>query len=490
MASFTIVTILSLLSLSLVSASNTSRTGSGLDGIGVNWGMMMSHPINPNLVIQMLKSNGIKKVKLFDADPWTLSSLGRTQIETMVAIPNNQLASIAANYKHAKNWVKHNVSKYYFDHGVDIRYVAVGNEPFLTSYNGLFIDSTFPALRNIQRALNELNLGTKIKATVPLNADVYTSPIDNPVPSAGHFRNDIRTLMHQIVHYLNFTNAPFIVNIYPYLSLYQNPDFPLDFAFFEGTKKPIHDKNLTYTNVFDANFDTLVWSLKKAGVPDLKIIVGEVGWPTDGDLNANIKNARRFYDGFLRKMASKTGTPKRPGRMEAYLFGLIDENLKSVLPGNFERHWGIFTYDGKPKFPMDLSGKGHDKYLVGAKGVEYLPAKWCVLSQKGEERYGELLSTTNYACATADCTKLGYGASCNGMSLGGNASYAFNMYFQMNDQDVRACDFQGLAKITEKNASQGNCHFPIQIISGGVRNKWGIFRGVFLVGFIVLGLMC
>jgi exo-beta-1,3-glucanase (GH17 family) len=98
-----------------------------------------------------------------------------------------------------------------------------------------------------------------------------------------------------------------------------------------------------YNNVFDANLDTLVWSLKKAGVPDLKIIVGEVGWPTDGDKNANPNNAKKFYDGFLKKMAKKEGTPMRPGAMDVYLFGLIDEDLKSILPGNFERHWGIFT---------------------------------------------------------------------------------------------------------------------------------------------------
>jgi hypothetical protein len=80
---------------------------------------------------------------------------------------------------------------------------------------------------------------------------------------------------------------------------------------------------MIYTNVFDANFDTLVWSLRKAGVPDMKIIVGEVGWPTDGDKNANVKNV---------------GTPLRPGHMEVYLFALIDENQKRVQPGRFESH--------------------------------------------------------------------------------------------------------------------------------------------------------
>jgi Glycosyl hydrolases family 17 len=242
-------------------------------------------------------------------------------------------------------------------------------------------------LRNIQKALDEAGFGKVIKATVPLNADVYNSPNDNPVPSASEFRADIRQIMHKIVHYLNHTGAPFVVNIYPFLSLYQNPHFPIDFAFFNNTSKPIVDKGLVYTNVFDANFDMLVWSLKKAGVPNMKIIVGEVGWPTDGDKNANKQNAKRFYDGFLQKIVRKAGTPKRPGPMEVYFFGLIDENRKSILPGNFERHWGLFTYDGKPKFPMDLTGAGKKQYLVGAKGIEYLPAQWCMAKKEAEERY-------------------------------------------------------------------------------------------------------
>ncbi|KAJ1689438.1 hypothetical protein LUZ63_013593 [Rhynchospora breviuscula] len=471
--------------LSAASVPQNAHTA-GLGQLGVNWGTMTSHPINPTIIVDMLRANGIRKVKLFDANPWTMTALGGTHIETMVAIPNDQLSQISTDYNYAKKWISNNITRYYYDHKVKIRYVAVGNEPFLKSYNNLYINSTFPALRNIQKALDEAGLGTVIKATVPLNADVYNSPNNNPVPSAGEFRVDIRQIMHKIVHYLNHTGAPFVVNIYPFLSLYQNPHFPIDFAFFNGTNKPIIDKGVKYTNVFDANFDMLVWSLKKAGVPNLKIIVGEVGWPTDGDKNANIQNARRFYDGFLRKIANKTGTPKRPGGMEVYLFGLIDENQKSILPGNFERNWGLFTYDGRPKFAMDLTGTGKDQYLVGAKGVEHLPAQWCVSKKEAEERYYELSNSINYACQMTDCTALGYNSSCNGLSLLGNASYAFNMYFQMHDQDVRACNFNGLAIITEENPSTDKCLFPVQIISESQRKEAGVYGVPLLVLLISL----
>ncbi|CAH2072454.1 unnamed protein product [Thlaspi arvense] len=226
-------------------------------------------------------------------------------------------------------------------------------------------------LFNIQNALNEAGVGDFIKATVPSNADVYNSPPENPVPSAGRFRQDIFEEMKLIVNFLAHNKAPFTVNIYPFLSLYLSSDFPFDYAFFNG-RNTVNDNGVIYTNVFDANFDTLLASLRALGHGDMKVIVGEVGWPTDGDKNAHIPNAERFYAGLLPKLAANRGTPLRPGYIEVYLFGFIDEDAKSIAPGNFERHWGIFKYDGQPKFPADLSGKGQKKILTGAQSVQGL----------------------------------------------------------------------------------------------------------------------
>lgn len=432
-----------------------------VEGLGVNWGTQATHKLPPDTVVQMLKDNGIQKVKLFDADESTMSALAGTNIEVMVAIPNNQLAPMN-NYDRAKQWVRKNVTRYHFNGGVNIKYVAVGNEPFLKSYNNSFLNITLPALQNIQNALNEAGHGDTIKATVPLNADVYESPVNNPVPSAGRFRADINDLMTQISQFLNKNGAPFTVNIYPFLSLYGNDDFPFNYAFFDGVTNPINDNGIQYTNVFDANFDTLVSALTAVGLGTMPVLVGEVGWPTDGDKNANAGNAFRFYNGLLPRLAANKGTPRHPGYIEVYLFGLIDEDAKSVAPGNFERHWGIFRYDGQPKFPMDLSGQGQNKLLVGAQNVKYLPQQWCMFNPDAKD-LSKLADNINYACTFGDCTALGYGSSCNNLDANGNASYAFNMYYQVQNQDDMACNFQGLAKLTNQNLSQGNCNFIIQI---------------------------
>ncbi|CAH1435073.1 unnamed protein product [Lactuca virosa] len=376
-----------------------------VEGLGVNWGTMATHKMDPKTVVQMMKDNGITKVKLFDAEQSTMSALAGSGIEVMIAIPNDQLLAMN-DYSRAKKFVQRNVTRYNFNGGVNIKYVAVGNEPFLTAYNGSNLKTTFPALQNIQNALNEAGHGDTVKATVPSNADVYGSPTDNPVPSAGRFRPDINDQMVQLVQFLAKNNAPFTVNIYPFLSLYGNDDFPVDYAFFDGASKPIVDNGIQYTNVFDANYDTLVSALKAAGFGDMPIIVGEVGWPTDGDKNANINMAYRFYNGLLPRLASNKGTPLRPGGIEVYLFGLIDEDAKSIAPGSFERHWGIFRYDGQPKFAMDISGRGQNSFLVPAQNVRYQEKRWCQFNPDAKD-LSKLGENINYACTFADCTPLG-----------------------------------------------------------------------------------
>lgn len=92
-----------------------------VNGLGVNWGTQAIHPLPPTIVSKLLQDNGIKKVKLFDADQATMSALSGTGIEVMVGIPNNMLSTIAGDYSAAKQWVKQNVTRYDFSGGVTIK---------------------------------------------------------------------------------------------------------------------------------------------------------------------------------------------------------------------------------------------------------------------------------------------------------------------------------------------------------------------------------
>ncbi|CAL0319886.1 unnamed protein product [Lupinus luteus] len=212
----------------------------------------------------------------------------------MLAVPNNMLEEMSKDPNVADSWVDENVTSYMYTGGVNIKYIAVGNEPFLKEYNGTYLEATMPILKNIQTSLNNVGFGSKVKATVPFNADIYYSLDSNEVPSAGDFRPEVIDLTIQIIQFLYLNNAPFTVNIYPFLSLYGNDHFLFDYAFFDGSNRPTRDGDALYTNMFDANRDTFLWALEKSGFPNIHVIVGEVGWPTDGDKNANVQNAKRF----------------------------------------------------------------------------------------------------------------------------------------------------------------------------------------------------
>lgn len=305
-----------------------------------------------------------------------------------------------------------------------------------------------------------------MKVTIPLNADVYQSSTEQP--STGDFRPDIHDLMIEITNFLSLNAAPFTVNIYPFISLYNDANFPFDYAFFDGYSSPINDNGNIYTNVFDANYDTLVWALQKNGFGNLSIIVGEIGWPTDGDRNANMRLAQRFNQGFMSHISGNRGTPMRPGPVDAYLFSLIDEDAKSIQPGNFERHWGIFYFDGTPKYNLSLGGNSGG--LVPASNVRYLPRRWCVLSPSANLQDPQVEPSVSYACSHADCTSLGYGTSCQNLDARQNISYAFNSYYQENNQRDSACRFPNLSEITNNDPSVGECRFKIMIQTTSSRN--------------------
>ncbi|KAG8376287.1 hypothetical protein BUALT_Bualt09G0047500 [Buddleja alternifolia] len=435
-----------------------------VDGLGCNWGLQATHPLPPDIVVKLMKDNGFNKVKLFEADPGAMRALGRSGIQVMVGIPNDMLAGLASNVRAAEEWVQQNVSNYLSRRDVDIRYVAVGNEPFLKTYDDRFTRTTLPALQNIQAALIKAGLGRNVKATVPLNADVYES--DTGVPSGGNFRPDIHDLMISIIKFLANNGAPLTINIYPFLSLYLDSHFPVEFAFFDGHAAPIVDGSFTYTNVFDANYDTLISALEKNGFPSIPIIIGEVGWPTDSNTNANTQLARRFNQGLLSRINQGLGTPKRPTPPDIYFFSLIDEDAKSIDPGNFERHWGVFNFDGTIKYPLDL---GHGRNLTAAKGVRYLSRQWCVMAPDANLMDPNLAQSVSLACTYADCTSLGFGSSCGGLDARANASYAFNMYYQTMNQRSGSCEqFHNLSVITKIDPGfhGGSCRYEIMIDTG------------------------
>jgi hypothetical protein len=117
-------------------------------------------------------------------------------------------------------------------------------------------------------------------------------------------------------------------------------------------------------------------------------------------------------------------------------------------------------------FLIDCAGGvGTQTNLVGAQNVAHYPNQWCVLNPNAD--LSTLPANIEYACANADCTPLSNGGSCGGLTLQQNASYAFNTYYQFNQQLASACNFTGLAQVVTTDPSVGTCTFLIGVKPAG-----------------------
>ncbi|KAI3526307.1 hypothetical protein L1887_05555 [Cichorium endivia] len=434
-----------------ITISCTSRVQS----IGVNWGTTASHPLPPSKVVELLKLNKITKVKLFDSNPQVLEALSGSNIDVTVGIPNSMLRSLNSSVKAAESWVHDNLTRY-LSGRTRIEYVAVGDDPFLQIYGSQFYPFVVGAAISIEAALIRAKLANKVKIVIPCSFDAFQT--ESNLPSKGHFRTEINKTMTAVLNFLTKTRSPFFVTISPFLTHYQNRNISLDFALFKETARPHNDThNRSYKNSLDLNYDTLITALTVAGFPEVDIVISQIGWPTDGAPNATVSNAKTFTKGLLDHISSKKGTPLRPKAMplEIYLYTLVDEDQRNTTLGNFERHWGLFTFDGQAKYEVEIF-RG-----VNARNVEYLAPRWCVVNNNLEMLNASARATE--ACMSADCTALSPGSSCFNLSWPGNVSYAFNSYYQQHDQRADSCDFGGLGMITTVDPSVGDCRFNVEL---------------------------
>ncbi|CAI5468433.1 unnamed protein product [Closterium sp. Yama58-4] len=420
--------------------------------IGVCWGRNSWQQMPPKAVVKLLQDNGIKRLKLFGADVDILRALVGTDIEVAVMLQNEYLNLVAGSQKEAAKWLSNNVSPFVFPKGANIREIAVGNEPFLQGYQGMYESAVVPAMRNMYSALQDAKLDDKIKLTVPLNADILGSSYP---PSSGEVREDFGGYYCDCRYFETVGWNVLDKHLPPGGQAWQ----------FKDPKS-----GLKYDNIFDGAFDAVVAALEKIGYGDLPIEIGEIGWPSDGqgDMRgyATVDNAYRFNQAILAHMLSGRGTPARPNQiLSGYLFALTDEDRKITLAGPFERHWGIFRSDGTPKYPLDLTGGGKNVTLKSATGIVLYPGRWCVAKEGADPQ--KLADAVTYACGDtkpSDCTPAQVGGSCyfNG-STSKVATYAFNSYFQLNNQSGGACDFKGVAEVVQSNPTQEQCRYLLGI---------------------------
>ncbi|KAK9715593.1 hypothetical protein RND81_06G175500 [Saponaria officinalis] len=86
----------------------------------------------------------------------------------------------------------------------------------------------------------------------------------------------------------------------------------------------------------------------------------------------------------------------------------------------------------------------------------YEDQEWCIFKPDIQLNNSRITPSVNYACSKADCTR----DSCANLEPRLKVSYALNEYFQGQDQDEVACDFQGIGIVIKADPSTKTCTFP------------------------------
>jgi len=174
-------------------------------------------------------------------------------------------------------------------------------------------------------------------------------------PSQGSVKPELANIIKGTCAVMRSTRAPFMVNIYPFITRVQNRSVvPLDYCLFTAPPDQwVKDGAYTYTNIFVAMIDALHVALENIDCGDLEIVVGECGWPSSGDPDATNNNARTFNQGLINQCKSNQGTPRYPGKpIQCFVFEMYDEDRKPTGPGAFEPYWGVCDGAGNPKYKL------------------------------------------------------------------------------------------------------------------------------------------
>ncbi|XP_057441693.1 glucan endo-1,3-beta-glucosidase 12 [Lotus japonicus] len=447
--------------------------------IGVNYGRIANNLPSATKVVNLLKSQGLNRVKVYDTDPAVLRALSGSGIKVTVDLPNQQLFAAARAPSFALQWVERNVAAYH-PH-TQIEAIAVGNEVFVDPRNTTKF--LVPAMRNIHQALVKHNLHHDIKVSSP----IALSALGNSYPSSsGSFRPElVQSVFKPMLEFLRETGSYLMVNVYPFFAYESNADvIPLDYALFRqnpGVADP--GNGLRYFNLFDAQIDAVFAALSALKFNDVNIVVSETGWPSKGDeneLGASAENAAAYNGGLVRKILTNSGTPMRPkADLTVYLFALFNENQK---PGpTSERNFGLFYPDQKKVYDIPLTVEGlksyHDKPSpVGGGEKQPVPSpapvsggvsksttgnNWCVANPDAEKV--KLQAALDFACGEggADCRPIQPGATCyDPNSLVAHASFAFNSYYQKKARAGGSCYFGGTSYVVTQEPKYGSCEFP------------------------------
>ncbi|GFZ21945.1 O-Glycosyl hydrolases family 17 protein [Actinidia rufa] len=272
--------------------------------IGINYGRVANDLPQPSQVVQLLKSQGVTRVKLYDTDQTALSAFSGSGISVTVALPNELLSSSAADQSFTDTWVKSNIVPY------------------------------TPATQNRSRRRRERSLRRPEK--------------HHPISRSRHEKLS--------------SNKPgpiLMVNAYPFFAYTGNTaEISLDYALFRDKQGVVDSGNgLRYYSLFDAQIDAVFAAMNALQYDDVKMVITETGWPSKGDENeagSSAANAAAYNGNLVRRVLTGGGSPLRPNEpLNVFLFALFNENQKTGPTS--ERNYGLFYPNEEKVYNIPLT---------------------------------------------------------------------------------------------------------------------------------------
>ncbi|KAK1376830.1 Glucan endo-1,3-beta-D-glucosidase [Heracleum sosnowskyi] len=319
--------------------------------IGVNYGRVADNLPDPSKVVQLLKSNGITRVKIFDAHPSVLSAFVDSGINVTVTMPNQLLSSAATDLSFTDSWLKARIVPFF--PRTRIEAIAMGNEVFMDSQNTPYL---VPAMQNMFASLLKLGFAHDIKISSPIAFSAFENTYP---PSSASFKSDLKPVIEPMLDFLQQSGSYLMVNIYPFFAYEANKDnISLDYALLrpnQGVKDPANGN--VYQSLFVAQLDAVFAALDKMYYDDIKVVVSETGWPSAGEdteYGAGPENAALYNGNLVRRVLTGGGTHLRPNHtLNVFLFALFNENQKNGPIS--ERNYGLFYPNQQKVYDIPLS---------------------------------------------------------------------------------------------------------------------------------------
>lgn len=176
-----------------------------------------------------------------------------------------------------------------------------------------------------------------LQNTIKITTEVGLNVLDNYNVSYARasFKNSSKfgVYMEPIVKFLASHNAPLFIIDYPHTFL---PAITEMYQ-VDGLGEDINDNFNGPMKIFRGIIDAFYSAMEKVGGKNVRVAVGETGWPSAGEHRlASVEIAQKYVKDLATQVLSKKGTALRPGILiETYVYSLFNENMRDGLWKNF-----------------------------------------------------------------------------------------------------------------------------------------------------------